>query len=113
MRVNNLTNVFDYIFTQTVNFYIERKNYLENIGMLECVPKNITKQEIHRAYLSSLYSIILELQQNELYIYDAVVLSDEVNNTSLQLFENKIYPQIESSLINKGVKVINNENINH
>lgn len=106
--MEDLTNVFNYIFGHTVQFYIERKNYLENIGNVEIVPKNITKQEIHRAYLSSLYAIIVELQQDELLINEKVVLSDDVEQTSKELFKN-IYPQIESALISEGVDVINNE----
>ena len=109
MIMEDLTDVFNYILKQTVHFYIERKNYLENIDRTERVPKNITKQEIHRAYLSSLYAMIEELQLNELYINEKVVLSDDVEQTSKELFNNIIYPQMKSALNNQGVTVINNE----
>ena len=105
--MENLTNAFNYIFRQTVIFYVDRKNYLENFGSVELVPKSVTKSEIYRAYLASLYAIILELQQNELLIYDIVILSDDVEQTSRNLFEKTVYPLIESYLREQGIRVTN------
>ena len=47
--MEDLTKEFNYIFTLTVDFFIERKHFIENIGHLERVPKSITKDEIKRA----------------------------------------------------------------
>ena len=111
MIVENLTNVFNYIFKQTLEFYVERKNYLENIGRVEVVPKCITKNEIYRAFLASLYVIIMELQQNELHIYDVVVLSDDVEQTSLDLFEKTVYPQMKSALNEQRILVVDSNDL--
>lgn len=107
--MNNLTNEFDFIFEMTVNQYIERKNFIENIGKTSIVPKNITKTEIYRAYMASIYALIIELQCNELLIHDIVILSDSPFETSRQLFEGTLYPRMASCLRQKGIEVINPE----
>lgn len=110
--MEDLTKEFNYIFTLTVDFYIERKHFIENIGHLERVPKSITKDEIKRAYFASIYALILELQCDELIIGNDVILSDSVEQSASQLFNEKLYPQMEAYLMNsKGVNVTNPNNI--
>ena len=110
--MEDLTKEFNYIFTQTVEFYIDRKNYIENIGRTEVIPKSITKEEIKRAYYASIYALIITLQSNELFINGVVILSDSVEQTASQVFDNKLYPLMESYLINtKGISVTNPNNI--
>lgn len=104
--MENLTNEFNYIFKQTVDFYIDRKNYIENIGHVEVVPKRITKDEIKRAYFASIYAFIIELQCNELFIHNVVVLSDSVEQTATKLFNDELYPYMEAYLNTKGIAVI-------
>ena len=104
--MKNLTQEFNYIFKQTIDYYVNRKKFMENIGSVEVVPVKITKNEITRAYFASIYTFIITLQCNELYIHDEVILSDSVEQSATQLFNEKLYPYIEAYLENNGVTVI-------
>lgn len=107
--MENLTNEFDFVFKLTVEQYIDRKNYIENIGKLSIVPKSITKFEIYRSYMASIYALIIELQCNELLIHGEVILSDSAFETSDKLFEKELYPTMVLYLTQKGINVINPE----
>lgn len=108
--MKDLTTDFNKIFRITVEQYIDRKNAIENIGKTTLVPKSITKREIYCAYMATICSIIMILKINELCIYDVVIRPDCVLETPSQLFEEKLYPIMESYLTKeKGVKVIVSE----
>lgn len=103
--MKDLTKEFNYIFTQTVEFYVDRKNYLENIGHVEVVPKRITKDEIKRAYFASIFALIIELQCDELRINNVVILCDSVEQSATKPFNDISYPYMEAYLRAKGIDV--------
>lgn len=105
--INDFTKELNYIFRQTIESYVDNTNHKESIGHLHVVPKELSKEEIQRAFFASINAIFADLKCDEFLFYDSVVLKSNIVESATKVFNNKTYPLIIKYLKEeKGITIL-------
>lgn len=103
--MSDLKEEFELCFRKTTELYIDVKNFADNIGSTELIPKRITRKEILYTFYLTINAYFTECDEDEILLHGIIVLRDNIFETALPIF-NKIYPKMELYLKNEKNVII-------
>lgn len=106
--MSDLKDEFGFCFRKTTELYIDIKNFVDNIGSTNLIPKSITKQEILYTFYLTINACFTECNEDEILLHDTILYRDKIFETAMPIF-NMIYPKMESYLTNEKNVIVNIE----